>query len=92
MALSKHPVDAHGIAYYARHDDEQLCYALYDRAVGAVVEADRAIDLDQDWFWRLASRYKLGVAPDYMSQQARCRHQSISAKISSYRHFRRNSW
>jgi hypothetical protein len=63
-ALSKHPVDAHGIAYYARHDDEQLCYALYDRAANAVVEAGREIDLDQDWFWRLASRYKLGIAPD----------------------------
>jgi hypothetical protein len=27
-ALSLHPVGAHGIAYYARHDDEAMCYAI----------------------------------------------------------------
>ncbi|MET3595131.1 hypothetical protein ABID26_004543 [Mesorhizobium shonense] len=26
-------------------------------------EAERRVDLDQDWFWRLAGRYGVGVAP-----------------------------
>ena len=62
-ALSGHKDDAHGIAYYARHDDEALCYALFDRAGDAVRVTERRTDLDQDWFWRLASRYKVGLAP-----------------------------
>ncbi len=62
-ALSRHPLDAHGIAYYARHDDEALCYAIFDRARAAVIEIGRETNLDQDWFWQLALRYKVGMAP-----------------------------
>jgi len=62
-ALWEHPANAHGIAYYARHDDEALCYALYDRSRPAVAEAERRTDLDQDWFWQLAMQYKVGMAP-----------------------------
>ncbi|WP_413992580.1 RES family NAD+ phosphorylase [Labrys okinawensis] len=61
-ALWDHPVRADGIAYYARHDDEALCYALFDRAKAAVHEIERQADLDQDWFWQLANRYGLGMA------------------------------
>ncbi|TIM64342.1 MAG: RES domain-containing protein, partial [Mesorhizobium sp.] len=49
--------------YYARHDDEALCYALFDRAAHAVREEERTVDLDADWFWALAKRYKIGLAP-----------------------------
>jgi hypothetical protein len=62
-ALSDHPVNADGIAYYARHDDEALCYAIFDRARRAIAEIERETDLDQDWFWQLALRYKVGMAP-----------------------------
>lgn len=62
-ALFRHPVDAHGIAYYARHDDEALCYAIFDRARAAITEIEPETNLDQDWFWRLALRYKVGMAP-----------------------------
>jgi hypothetical protein len=62
-ALFEHPLRPDGIAYYARHDDEALCYAIYDRARGSVREIDRQTNLDQDWFWRLAQRYKVGLAP-----------------------------
>lgn len=62
-ALFNHPVEADGIAYYARHDDEALCYAIFDRASAAVTEASRDTNLDQDWFWQLMLRYKVGVAP-----------------------------
>jgi hypothetical protein len=62
-ALSEHPKRADGIAYYARHDDEALCYAIFDRARDAFVETERRTDLDQDWFWQLAMPYKVGMAP-----------------------------
>ncbi len=62
-ALSNHPVKAHGIAYYARHDDEALCYAIFDRASAAIIEVGRETNLDQDWFWKLMLRYKVGMAP-----------------------------
>jgi RES domain len=63
QALSRHPINADGIAYNARHDDEELCYALFDRCKGALFEAETVSELDQEWFWRLASRYKVGMAP-----------------------------
>jgi hypothetical protein len=63
QALYGHPVNAHGIAYYARHDDEALCYAIFDRASASIAEAGRETNLDQDWFWRMALKYKVGIAP-----------------------------
>jgi RES domain len=63
-ALFEHPISAHGIAYYARHDDEALCYAIFERARSAIKEVKREIDLDKSWFWQLAQRYKVGMAPN----------------------------
>ncbi|PVE23455.1 RES domain-containing protein [Microvirga sp. KLBC 81] len=62
-ALREHPVRASGIAYYARHDDEALCYALYDHGPPAVEEEYRETSLDEDWFWDLAEPYGVGLAP-----------------------------
>lgn len=62
-ALFGHRINADGIAYYARHDDEALCYAIFDRASAGVTEVERNPNLDQDWFWQLALRYKVGMAP-----------------------------
>ena len=53
----------HGIAYHARHDDEALCYALFDTCRPLLLEVERRLDLDEDWFWRLALRYRLGSPP-----------------------------
>jgi hypothetical protein len=64
QALWQHPLHADGIAYYARHDDEVLCYAIFDRGGNALVEAERDTNLDQDWFWRLALKYRIGLAPE----------------------------
>lgn len=63
LALLQHPIGADGIAYHARHDDTALCYALFDRSVTAVVELDRVVDLNQEWFWTIADRYGVGLAP-----------------------------
>lgn len=52
-----------GIAYRARHDDDEICYAIFERAAGGIREASRLTALDCDWFWRLAERYGAGLAP-----------------------------
>lgn len=62
-ALYAHPGTYDGIAYHARHDDEALCYAIFERAAPAVREFSRQIDLDQDWFWETAEQYGVGMAP-----------------------------
>ena len=64
QAFFNHPVGAQGIAYYARHDDEALCYAILDRAQAAIRVIHKETNLDQDWFWQLALRYHVGMAPD----------------------------
>lgn len=62
-ALALHPIGADGIAYHARHDDSELCYALFERASDAIVSAERRLTLDDDWFWGLGERYGVGLAP-----------------------------
>jgi len=62
-ALYQHPGAYDGIAYNARHDDEALCYALFERAAGAMRELARRSDLDEDWFWDIAEPYGVGLAP-----------------------------
>lgn len=62
-ALHAHPAAPDGIAYTARHDDEALCYALFERLPAPVEEAERQTELDQEWFWMIASAYGVGLAP-----------------------------
>lgn len=62
-ALRAHPVAADGIAYRSRHDDDEICYALFATTAGVVTEVDRTNDLDADWFWECAENYKLGCTP-----------------------------
>lgn len=62
-ALHALPATYDGIAYTARHDDEALCLALFDRAATAVRVAVRETDLDRDWFWEIAEIYGVGLAP-----------------------------
>ena len=62
-ALYRHPGNFDGIAYNARHDDEALCYAIFERASAALREASRETNLDRDWFWDIAETYGVGLAP-----------------------------
>ena len=57
------PLNFDGIAYNARHDDQELCYAIFDRAADLVVEESRTLDLDNNWFWEIAETYHVGLAP-----------------------------
>ncbi|WP_165928332.1 hypothetical protein [Rhizobium sullae] len=61
-ALSGHPVAADGIAYHGRHDNTELCFALFEPVRSAVSTAERRTDLDANWFWQMAGRYKIGLA------------------------------
>lgn len=54
---------AHGIAYTARHDDSEFCYALFDGAATRFGERDRTVPLDLGWFEAIAVRYGLGISP-----------------------------
>ena len=60
-AIHAHPSGPDGIAYMSRHDDQRLCYALFDRPPGAVAEVERETELDTDWFWRIALIYGTGL-------------------------------
>ena len=62
-ALHAHPMLADGIAYNARHDDEALYYAIFDRASDALSESHRLRNLDDNWFWEIAEVYGMGMAP-----------------------------
>lgn len=62
-ALYGHGVTADAIAYLARHDDTEVCYAIFSRAAAAIKEVDRVEDLDNDWIWDLADEYEVGLAP-----------------------------
>lgn len=61
-ALHDHPARPDGLAYTARHDDEALCFALFDRAGDALAEKARDVALDADWFWDLAEIYGVGLS------------------------------
>jgi hypothetical protein len=62
-ALHDHPGGFDGIAYRARHDDNEVCYALFDRSAPAIAELDRRENLDADWFYELLDHYSVGIAP-----------------------------
>ena len=62
-ALHAHPCQADGIAYRSRHDDNELCYAVFDRASASIAVRNTIKDLDQNWFWKLMDQYSVGLAP-----------------------------
>lgn len=62
-ALHDHPLSADGIAYTSRHDPDQLCYALFERAAPDIVVAQQIMSLDIDWFWELGEPYDVGRSP-----------------------------
>ena len=47
----------------ARHDDDAVCYAIFDHAEPAIAVDAQELDLDKDWFWALAEAYGVGLAP-----------------------------
>jgi hypothetical protein len=60
-ALKKHPRMFDGIAYHARHDDGEVCYALFDTSASAIIEVGRYEDLGVDWFYDLLDYYSVGL-------------------------------
>jgi hypothetical protein len=60
-ALKAHPIGAQGIAYGARHDPHEVCFALFEGAPVGVQAIDE--NLDSDWFWAVADAYKIGRPP-----------------------------
>lgn len=63
-ALHDHPLQAQGIACTARHDDAEVCYAIFERAAGALTLDAATEDLEgEDGFYLLAEHYGVGLAP-----------------------------
>lgn len=62
-AIFAHPTSVDGLAYTARHDDSEVCVALFDRRNGLLSVAERRVQLDAEWFWKLAERYGVGLFP-----------------------------
>lgn len=62
LAFWAHPAAADGIQYRSRHDDSQLCVALFDRARDTleVLSAER-ITTDIDFLGALSRRYGFGL-------------------------------
>lgn len=51
------------LPYHGRHDDSQLFFGLFEVAKSALSEAEPRTELDENWFWQVAGRYKVGLAP-----------------------------
>jgi len=55
--------DVHGIAYRSRHDDNEICYAVFERAKHLVEEVERTEPVDRHSdFWTLVDKYELELA------------------------------
>lgn len=63
-ALHAHKGKFDGIAYNARHDDDEVCYAIFERSKAKIAEASRDTNLDQDWFYEIAEHYGVAIAPE----------------------------
>ena len=63
-ALHGHPATLAGMEYRSRHDDDEACYAVFERAKPAIEEHDRTTDLlSAAWFWQVMDHYEVGLAP-----------------------------
>lgn len=62
-ALHAHPCAADALTYRARHNDDEICLAMFDRAASAVSVVRREKNLDADWFWVLAEEHGVGLPP-----------------------------
>ncbi len=58
-ALHDHPANFDGVAYRSRHDDNEICYAIFDRARTKLTISAEQGDLHQDWVWRLLTKYRV---------------------------------
>lgn len=64
-ALHAHPERVDAILYASRHDDEQLCLAVFDQALEAFSTPMREENLrGQAWFYELMDLYGVGLLPN----------------------------
>lgn len=62
----EHRDQVDGIAYFSRHDNEQLCIALFDRAERALKTPAGAVGEPMSkapWLDAMLDRYRIGLAP-----------------------------
>jgi hypothetical protein len=52
------------ISYKTRHDNNEVCYAIFDRSHSFIEIDRRERDLDVEWVYDLMEIYGVGIAPD----------------------------
>ncbi len=62
-SLHDHPAGIDGIAYRSRHDDDEICFAIFDRAAPKLALQLQQAEIDQPWFWDLVDRYRVSYLP-----------------------------
>jgi hypothetical protein len=62
-AFHSHRDQPDGIWYTARHDPEQECVAIFNRAAGALQPKSQQALFDAPWFWEIANHYEVALAP-----------------------------
>ena len=62
-ALHDHPQDFDGIAYRSRHDDNEICYAIFDSAQRKIKVTAEYPDLDRSEIWDLIDQYRFRYYP-----------------------------
>jgi hypothetical protein len=63
-ALWNHPLSPDGILYKSRHDDDEVCLALFDRGEALLEVVSTEPLLRSRWLMPLLSRYRLGLNED----------------------------
>lgn len=55
--------DTHGIAYRSRHDDNEICFGVFERAMPLIEEGSTTEPVDSHpSFWELVGKYNLALA------------------------------
>jgi len=64
LELWRHPKQVDGIAYRSRFDDDELCVALFDRAIDAIaIDATEGLLDDMRRLGRILDKYDVGLDP-----------------------------
>lgn len=62
-AVYDHPAGFDGITYYSRHDNSELCFALFERSQHKFTSQNTQVVLNDDMIDELLEHYQIGLLP-----------------------------